>query len=151
MLWSATGNTMKNTSDGTITQRMDHERSATSPVSRVSRYNQIAARIDVSGSEISTAARSEERRAISLAAAITAPDKSALSRRYTAAGLILGVPREGPFRMSAADRLMRNAHDYEALAASHSERELLVGRSIVRRRWRPCAISVGAPDSWRTH
>ena len=20
-----------------------------------------------------------------------------------------------------------------------------------RRRWRPCAISVGAPDSWRTH
>ena len=29
--------------------------------------------------------------------------------------------------MSAADRLIGKAHDYEVLAASHSEREALVG------------------------
>ena len=37
--------------------------------------------------------------------------------------------------MQAADRLIRKAHDYEVLAASHCERGALVA----------------APDSWRTH
>ena len=33
----------------------------------------------------------------------------------------------GSQRMSASDRLIGKAHDYEVLAASHSEREALVG------------------------
>ena len=80
---SAAGKTTKNTSDGTTTQRIDHESEATSFVSFVSRYSQMAARIDDSGREMRIAPISEDRRASSLATAMIAPDKSALNSRYT--------------------------------------------------------------------
>src|SRR5262245_55309172 len=82
-LRSANGSTTKNATDGTMTRRIDHERSAISSRSCVSRYSQIIARIDVTGSEMITAPRSEERRATSLATARITPDTRALTARST--------------------------------------------------------------------
>src|SRR5262245_993776 len=80
---SANGSTTKNAIDGTMTRRIDHERSEISSRLCVSRYSQIIARIDVTGRETITAPRSEERRATSLATAMITPDTRALTASST--------------------------------------------------------------------
>jgi hypothetical protein len=64
----ATGTATKKTRDGITSHKIEQESALTSAMSLQSRYSQIIARIDVSGSDTISAPNNDERRATSLAA-----------------------------------------------------------------------------------
>ncbi len=76
---SSSGNTMNNTSEGRTSQKMLCAKAATGSLSPVSRYSQMKASSEVSGSEARSAAQSELRFAISETATITTADTTTLT------------------------------------------------------------------------